>query len=183
MDTAETKKLISQLKRGDVSAFDKLFKEYSRKVYNFSRRLLNKESDAEDITQEVFIALWKNRDKIDPNLSFSAYLSGIARNQIYSLYRKAYYAHLYLEHLSVSNNNIGTPTEDFIHHKELNEVFLKVIEGLPPRRKEIFKLSRIDGMTYKDISKKLMISENTVDVQIRKALEHFRNLFLNYFPS
>lgn len=180
MDTLEIKKLVSQLKKGDVNAFDRLFKEYSDKVYNFCRRLLNKESDAEDVTQEVFIALWNNREKIDPDASISAYISGIARNQIFSVYRKRYYSQRYLLHLSHTGTKNESVTEDTINYRQLNELFQKHLEKLPPKRREIFKLSRIDGLSYKDIAQKLDISENTVDVQIRKALDYFREKFLNY---
>jgi RNA polymerase sigma-70 factor, ECF subfamily len=181
MLTTETIKLVKKLRKGNVSAFDLIFKIYNQKVFNFCLKLLNKQEDAEEVTQEVFIALWENREKIELNTSLSSYIYRIARNKIYNIYRKSYYVQAYLEYMNVNSKKLESFTEDEILYNELNQFLNVTIEALPPRRKEVFELSRFEGLTYKEIAKRMKISENTVDVQIRKALGFLRNAFKNYY--
>jgi len=177
----ETRKLVKKLRKGNVSAFDLIFKIYNQKVFNFCLKLLNKQEDAEEVTQEVFIALWENREKIELNTSLSSYIYRIARNKIYNIYRKSFYVQAYLEYMNANDKKLESFTEDEILYNELNRFLNITIDALPPRRKEVFELSRFEGLTYKEIAKRMKISENTVDVQIRKALGFLRNAFKNYY--
>lgn len=181
MDPVEIKKSVRQLKKNDVSAFDSLFKSYAPKVFNFCNKIIENRYDAEELTQEVFTALWENRMKIDENLSFSAYIFGIARNQINSLFRKNIYRQNYLHYLDGKSEILSFVTDDEIQLNELKEFLNRGIEQLPPKRKEIFKLSRLKGLSYKEIATHLGISENTVDVQMRKSLDFLRELVKNHF--
>lgn len=88
-------KLIFSLSQGDVKAFNELFLRYHLQIYRFAIKILQSEIDAEEIVQEVFIAVWQNRHYIKPE-GFSAYLFGIARNQVHSLLRKQTYFYQYL---------------------------------------------------------------------------------------
>ena len=180
MQSTETRKLIKELRKGNVSAFDLIFKIYNQKVFNFCLKLLKKQEDAEEVTQEVFIALWENHEKIELNTSLSSYIYRIARNKIYNIYRKSYYIQAYLEYMNANGKKLESFTEDEILYNELNRFLNVTIDALPPRRKEVFELSRFEGLTYKEIAKRMKISENTVDVQIRKALGFLRNAFKNY---
>ena len=83
MLSTETSKLVREPRKGNVSAFDLIFKKYNQKVYNFCLSLLKKQEDAKEVTQEVFIALWENHEKIEINTSLSSYIYRIARNKIY----------------------------------------------------------------------------------------------------
>jgi RNA polymerase sigma-70 factor, ECF subfamily len=181
MLSTETSKLVRELRKGNVSAFDLIFKKYNQKVYNFCLSLLKKQEDAKEVTQEVFIALWENHEKIEINTSLSSYIYRIARNKIYNIYRKSFYIQAYLEYLIVSDKKLESFTEDEILYNELNRFLNVTIDALPPKRKEVFELSRFEGLTYKEIAKRMKISENTVDVQIRKALGFLRNAFKNYY--
>lgn len=176
MESVSNKKTIKQLIKGDIHAFDKIFNEYNQKVYNFCKQLLTSEQDAREVTQEVFIALWQNRTKINPESSLSAYIFGIARNQIYNIYRKSVHIQAYLDYLQNNDRQFDFATDDQVMFRELDNFVTQAIEELPPRRKEIFKLSRFEGLTYKEIAIRLNISENTVDVQIRKSLGYLRKV-------
>lgn len=177
MGYPDTDKLVRQLKKGDVTSFNMIFKNYNQKVYNFCLHLLKNNKDAEEVTQEVFVALWQNREKINVKTSFSAYIYGIARNNIFNIYRKSFYLQAYTEYLASSDKSMEFVTEDQVIFNELNVFLNNTIEKLPPKRKEVFMLSRNEGLTYREIAARLKISENTVDVQIRKALEFIKNTF------
>jgi RNA polymerase sigma-70 factor (family 1) len=181
MQISETKKLVRQLRKGNVSAFNLIFKNYNQKVFNFCLQLLKKKQDAEEVTQEVFIALWQNRERMELNTSLTTYIYRIARNQIYNIYRKSFYIQAYIEYLNASDKKPDLFTEDQVLYNELNKFLNETIEDLPPKRKEVFKLSRFEGLTYKEIADRMKISENTVDVQIRKALGFLRHAFENHY--
>ncbi len=181
MQITETRKLVRRLRKGNVSAFNLIFEFYHQKVYNFCRQLLRKQEDAEEVTQEVFIALWQNREKMTIDTKLTTYIYSIARNQIYNIYRKSLYIQTYIEYLNANEKKPKLFTEDDVLYNELNRFLNETIENLPPKRKEVFKLSRFDGLTYKEIAERMKISENTVDVQIRKALGFLRNAIENHY--
>jgi len=181
MQLPETKKLVRQLRKSNVSAFNTIFKNYNQKVYNFCLQLLKKKQDAEEVTQEVFIALWQNRERIKSNTSLSTYIYSIARNQIYNIFRKSFYIQAYIEYLNTNEKKLELITEDQVLYNELQKFLNETIEELPPKRKEVFKLSRFEGLTYKEIADRMKISENTVDVQIRKAIGFLKEAFENYY--
>lgn len=177
MISDRTRYLIKKLNKGNINAFDELFKIYSGKVFNFTRYFTLSIEEAEEITQEVFIAVWENRKKIDAEISFSSYLFGIAKNKIFNLIRKKHY---YYQYIKKNENNEEINGEEELLNRELQRLINECIESLPPKRKEIFKLSREEGLTYKEIAKKLNISENTVDVQIRRSLKQIQEVLKNY---
>jgi len=173
MDIDETN-LINRLKQDDEKAFNILFYQHHARVYNLAKRFLPDKEDAEEIVQIVFIALWENRQKIDENQSLKGYLLSITHHWIYNTIKKSVYRQGYLEHLEQQNNSLEYVTEDIVQYNELNTLVDKLINELPPKRSEIFKLSRNEGLSYKEIAHRLSITESTVNTQITKALDYVR---------
>lgn len=174
-------KILTELKADSTKAFDLLFKEYHYRVFKFAEKLLKSTFEAEEVVQEVFIAVWENRYKIDPSREFSSYLFGIAKNLIYNINRKKVYHYHYLSQLENQSPDSIKSTEEQVDFSEASAFFLEKMEQLPTRRKEIFYLSRNENLSYKQIADKLNISENTVDTQIRNVLNFLRKEFLKNF--
>ena len=152
-------------------AFDTIYEQYCKRLYGFVIRYVKQEADAEEIVQEVFIKIWENRRKIDVYSSFESYIFTISYNSAISLLRKRVHEKKYLEHLKFSQEFDLTPElTDEIHFKELNEKIQTLLGELTPRQKEIFLLSREEGLTHEQIAKKLGISVNTVKNHIVTAL-------------
>ena len=168
--------LLIRLKASDSEAFSMIFKIYHRQVYLFCYKSLSKE-DAEDIVQNVFLIVWENRHKIDLQYSFSAYLYAIARHQVYNALRdkviqKSFEAKfLQMTEEAEMSQEFDDRTEEMLQKME------DTIETFPPRQREIFKASRFQQMTYKEIAQKFGISENTVDTSIRRSLAVLRKVF------
>jgi len=132
-------------------------------LYGFVLRYIKVEVDAEEIVQEVFVKIWESRNKIDAHASFESFLFTIAYNSTISLLRKRASEQKYLEHLkSIQQIQKAPDIIDEIHFKELNEKVKALLNELTPRQKEIFQLSREDGLTHNQIAEKLNISLNTV---------------------
>lgn len=172
----EEKELIIRLIEGDAEAFEKIYYTYAERVYYFAYRYLQNEEDTEEIVQDVFTRIWENRDKIDPELSFSGYILTTTKNTIFNINRKkvnhqAYCTYL-INYLQQSRHHV----EDQIIYNDLMELLEKTIADLPPKRQEIFRLSRFQGMPYKEISRKLSISEKTIETHMRLALRDIKRV-------
>ena len=173
MGNISDKDLIVKLKKGNVSAFDSLFKKYSGKLYSFVLSYTGSHQKAEDITQEVFFKVWLNRSKLNPDLSFNAYIIVISRNMILNLFKKSAQNNKYISH-AMRHTSPANPTEDYIIFSELQHHSNLSVAKLPTRCKQIFMLSRQHGLSVKEIAEKLQISQSTVENQINKALKLIR---------
>ena len=166
---------IKQFKADDMSAFDIIYRKYSKKLYRFAYSIIKVKPDAEGIVHEVFIKVWENRNRIDEYLSFESYLFTITYNTTISFIRKRVKENKYIEYLkSIQNPSIQSKIIPEIEYKELKDKSEKIIGLLPSRQKQIYKLSREEGLTYKEIAAKLTISVNTVETHMERALKSIR---------
>ena len=168
--------LLRLLKEGNMVAFDTIYNQYCKRLYAFVIRYVKLESDAEEIVQEVFIKIWENRSKIDVYSSFESYLFTISYNSSISLLRKRVHEKRYLEHVKFLQevNNASELTDD-LYFKELNSKLQSLLIELTPRQREIFLLSREEGLTHDEIAKKLGISANTVKNHIVSVLSFLKS--------
>lgn len=174
----EENELILLLKQSNQEAFTTLYKKYWKQVYNFSRLYLTSQSVAEEVVQEVFIKVWESRDFMREGDNFKGLLFIITRNLIFNMHRKNLNEDFYkMTILSAMENSYDI--EEEIDAKNLSEYIDLLIADLPPRRREIFNLSRKENKSYKEISQLLGVSEKTVENQIGEALKFLRkNLIL-----
>lgn len=174
----EENELILLLKQSNREAFTTLYKKYWKQVYNFSRLYLTSQSVAEEVVQEVFIKVWESRDFMREGDNFKGLLFIITRNLIFNMHRKNLNEDFYkMTVLSAMENSYDI--EEEIDAKNLGEYIDLLIADLPPRRRDIFNLSRKENKSYKEISQLLGVSEKTVENQIGEALKFLRkNLIL-----
>ena len=171
----EEKKLISRLVEGDEMAFEILFYRYRGKVGHFIKRSLPAQFDVEGFVNETFLRIWINKEKIDPNRPVGPYIFRVARNLVIDELRKKVEQLTYL-HDETFYADLGINDTDLnLEEKELQNWFNAVLDKIPEKRKDIFVMSRLEDMTYKEIAQKLDISENTVDTQIRRTLLFLKN--------
>jgi len=172
------KHLITQFQAGNEYAFEIIFHRTKGKLKGFLRRVLPFDEDVENMLQETYLKLWENRNTLDPDRNIETFIYAIARNMVIDIMRKRLHKQKYLEDLYNQlqrENRNSLDTIATVEYSELEKKIFDLIEQLPERRKLVFKLSRIDGLTYKEIAQELNISENTVDTQIRQALLFLRN--------
>lgn len=168
--------IIRRLRKGETSAFDEIYNLYSRNVYRFAYSFLKSKQDSEEIIQEVFLKVWKNRKTIDEYFSFKAFLFTISYNLIIDEFRKRLKDNKYREFFANRVDHLSMDTEKTIEYHELNNRYADAVEKLPERRKMIYKLHRDEGLPYKEIAAKLKISERTVENQISQALKYLRSM-------
>ena len=169
--------LVKSLKRGDLFAFDKLFSKYSKKLYYFAKGYIGSKEDAEGLVQEVFLMVWNKRKELKENLSFNAFLYTVTYNAIRKYFRKKAREKKYLDRFLVDYDGKYNKKVADIEYNNLLELANEAIEKLPEKRKLIFELSRYDGLSNMEISKRLDISKKTVENQIYSALKFIRGQF------
>ncbi|QGY47575.1 RNA polymerase sigma-70 factor [Maribellus comscasis] len=176
MATELNKKLIKLLKKGDITAFDTIYNKYCPKLHQFVFMYLKQDEDAEEIVQEVFLKIWASRAKIDVFSSFESFLFTIAYNETMSLLRKRVSDRKSKEYLkSLQQIDNADQIIDEIQFNELNKRIENLLNQLTPRQKEIYLLSRKDGLTHIEIAQKLHISESTVNNHLVKSLKFLQN--------
>lgn len=176
MVTKLNTKLKNLLKKGDMAAFDAIYDIYCHKLHHFVFMYLKQEEDAEEIVQEVFLKIWDSRAKIDVYTSFESFLFTIAYNETISLLRKRVSERKSKDYLK-SLQQIDTADQiiDEIQYNDLKHRIETLLNQLTPRQREIYLLSRKEGLTHIEIAQKLHISENTVNNHLVKSLKFLKN--------
>ncbi len=174
MNQTEDKELYLKLREGDERAFQAMFLKYYPAMCNFARQYLNDHELAEETAQDMFVKIWEKRASLNIETSVKHYFFRSIRNhclnQIQHEKIKKQYAKVVLE----SSHQDINPDQYYLE-VDLIERIEKCIESLPPKRKEIFRLSREQGMKYKEIADTLAISVKTVEAQMGLALKHLRD--------
>ena len=183
MSVQDEKSLILDLQKGSISVFELIFSRYHKRIYNFCLHLCQSPYEAQETVQKVFVALWEQRVQVDENKSITSYLYTIARYMVYNEFRQQVYKKAAFDYLIVNSSDFTNTTKDEVLYNELLSFLESVIERLPERQREIFKLSRFKGLTYRQIANQLNITENTVDTQIRRALKFIRIKYSTYYRS
>ncbi len=167
---------------GDEVAFDVLFKELYPNLLNFAQRLLGNHPDAEETVQDTFVNLWNNRKNIIIKGSIKSYLYQVVHNLAINKLEH-FKTNRFLPNKLVSEERWlqiyhGYTIDDtFISEleaKETEELILKAVDQLPEKCREVFLLSRYENLNYEEIANKLQLSQNTIRVQIFRALEYLR---------
>lgn len=167
------KQLVYRLRNGDKKAFDEIYALFNKKIYLFCLKYGLAKDDAEEITQEVFVKLWLNRTSLDSDKSFNSYLYKIGKNIIIDEFKKKIKTQATQEYqmsLIIPWNNV----EESMDYMDLKNLMDETLLDLPERRREVFELSRLKGLSHKEISEELGISTKTVENHLNLALSNFR---------
>jgi len=163
---------------GDERAFQRVFDYYLPKLISFSFRSLKNVEDAEELSLNVMLNIWKYKSQIGTIIDFDDYLFGILRNQIARHYRKKM---LVTEELdAVPLVNLGTVEHPEFSVKELQLKYDAALDKMPGKQREVFVLSRERGMSQKEIANVKGLSVNTVNNHITSSLKLLRKEFQDY---
>lgn len=168
--------LVKSLSKGNILAFNELYREYSIRLFRFALGYLKSEEEAEELVQEVFSKIWEKRKDLKEELSFKSYLFTIAFNIIRRHFRTKAQLSEFLK-LSAETNN-DTLTSQNITYNSLYQYITDLVDRMPERRKVIFRKSRFEGLSVKEIAEELKISHKTVENQLTEALKFLR-VYLN----
>jgi RNA polymerase sigma-70 factor (ECF subfamily) len=172
--------LLKKLKKGDSKAFLELYDRYHLQVYNWALKFVKIPAIAEDIVQDVFLKIWVIRERLNPQLSFPAFIYRICRNRVFSDLKKiAVNERLTLNVIEQFRSLKESPADLAIWNQY--EVLLEsAIRKLPKQRQKVFKLCRQGGKTYEEVAVELCISKNTVKEHMVMAVKNIREYFYQY---
>lgn len=172
--------LINAFKKGDEQAFRALFDLYHERLYYFLFGLLKSKEDAEEIIQETFLKIWENREHFWEDYPFESLLFRIAKNASLNYNRKKVNRTVFEKDFGFFADLSEYSADQYLLFQETQRIIDAILDGLPPKRKEIFLLQKVEGLSRQEIAEKLNISIITVDHQLFKANKYVRKEFQKY---
>jgi RNA polymerase sigma-70 factor (family 1) len=166
--------LVTELRAGSEPAFRELFNRYADKVFRYVMRFVPGEPVAEELMQDVFMKVWNYRDNLDASQSFNNFLFRTAKNHILNYLRDLQRDVALNKEYRLSLSSFHNAVEDTLIHEEYIELANKAIALLPDKRRSIFIMSRLEGMSYEQIAQALDISKDTVRLQMIKSIKSIR---------
>lgn len=170
---------IEAFRNGQISGFEKIYRLFNGRVYNFVFSIIRDSSLAKDLTQDTFLLIWDRRANIDGANNLEGYIFTVAKNAVYQHIRRKL---LLQEYINKSETNLepeNAGIEQKLDNKLFEEDVLKLINELPESRKKIFLLFWKSDMSYREIAELLSVSEKTVATQIHRSLQFLREKFGN----
>lgn len=168
------KELLLLAAQGSEPAFTLLFNRYKHKLYSYLLSLTTSPQIAEDIIQDTFLKLWKDRASLKAIDYFNAYLFTMTRNLAINSFKRMARETAILAALQPQQNNPAATVADNLSLKEVEQLLHQTIQSLPPQQKLIYTLSREQGLKHEDIAHQLHLSSSTVRNHIVQALRTIR---------
>ncbi|HUW91955.1 MAG TPA: RNA polymerase sigma-70 factor [Bacteroidales bacterium] len=166
--------IIGRIRRGDKREFETLFRSSYASLVRYAQTILKDSDTSEEIVQELFFRLWQDKESLNISSSLNGYLFKSVHNRCLH----------YIEHQKVIERHAGEmaataeetvePVTEAIYYNELQARVAWVLERLPDRCREIFRMNRFEGMKYHEIAERLSVSLKTVEANMGRALKEFR---------
>lgn len=179
-DQLREKRLLIQLREGDVKAFEQLYFAYSKRLYGNILKMVKSAEMAEEILQEVFQRIWERRASIDVDKSFKSFLFTIAKHLVCDFFYQQTKRRDIEAHLIIMSTELYQHIDEALDYKESETILSDAIAQLPPQRKMVYTLCKIEGKSYEEVGKILGISTSTISDHIVKAT---KSLKLRYMEA
>ncbi len=172
MQILTDEQLLDRVKQNDEAALELLFRRHFKRLCYFANGILNDRAIAEEAVSDIFLNIWLKRGRIKISSSFKAYLFKSVRNQSLNYLQKKRSNIEELEVVEREGITSSLSPEHFLRVNQLDEEIKAIIGALPEKRQLIFKMNRIDGLSYGEIAEILDISIHTVQNQMVKAVKY-----------
>ncbi|MCD0489689.1 RNA polymerase sigma-70 factor [Pedobacter sp. MC2016-14] len=165
--------LLPFIKDGNISSFSELFLRFKHRLFLHAYRMLQNEEEAQDVVQDLFATIWAQGSNFKVTENIDNYLYGATKNKVLDIiaHKKVMvkYSNSFTELVVVDDS-----AHDKYVEKELRAMIESEISHLPKKMREVFELSRYEGLSHKQIAEKLDISDKTVKKQISNVLKILR---------
>lgn len=166
--------LVEKLRKGDVEAFDLVYKKYAGKLYAFSLKYLKSTEESEELVQSVFLKVWENQSNLKKETSFKSYLFTIAYNEVCNIFRRRINRQKFINETLAGNWESSDASEKQIDYQFVLEQVEQIIARLPEKQRIVFLKSRNEGKTSKEIATELELSPGTVDNYVSESIKFIR---------
>jgi RNA polymerase sigma-19 factor, ECF subfamily len=181
-DRTDDRELLTRLRAGEQAAFDAIFRAHYAALVGLAEAMLRSRAAGEDVVQEVMLELWRRRAEVTIQESLRAYLMRSTRNRALNQIRHANVQRKAEPELARDEAVSATGASRLVA-SELRDAITAAIAELPPACREVFVLSRTQGLRYAEIATTLGISVKTVESQMGKALRHMRTRLAQWLPE
>jgi RNA polymerase sigma-70 factor (ECF subfamily) len=173
-------KLTAGLTRDDLGAFDALYHKYHLAVFANIFKLIKQQEEAEDVLQDVFVALWENRKRIDPEKSVGGWLFVVSHNKAIKFLNKAVRDKI----VSLETTILSIAEDPDIGYSQLeyqSQLINKAIDNLPPKKRQVYTLCKLEGKTYEEAARAAGISPHTVKEYVSAASKFVKDYSLQHY--
>ncbi len=174
--------LIEGLRRRDKVIFDYIFNYYYSSLCAFALQYLHDREAVEDLVQDFFVAVWLDAHRMQISTSLKSYLFAGVKNRCLDFQKHHKVTEKYKAFILFAVENEDSSFDHYFAESELRQAIDKSIAKLQPRCREIFELSRLNGLSNQEISEKLGISKRTVELQISNSLKVLRKELVEFLP-
>jgi RNA polymerase sigma-70 factor, ECF subfamily len=168
------REIVRRIRGGDVQQFESLFRSSYASLVRYAKTLVKDNDTAEEIVQDLFYRLWKDKDKLEIESSLNGYLYRSVHNKCLHYIEHVRVVERHAEEMSSRQRDPQETPSDILHYKELQARIAGILEKLPERCGKIFCMSRFEGLKYQEIAQILSVSVKTVEANMGKALKEFR---------
>jgi RNA polymerase sigma-70 factor (ECF subfamily) len=171
---------LRKLREGDIGSFEKLFHLHYKGMFGYSLSLVRSVEVAEEVVQDVFYNIWKNRESLRITHSWQSYLYRAVYNNSMMVLRKSRREFRLEDEMVPEMEGSSQDPSQEMQFQEVSDLVSVTLEGLPERTRQIFLLNRQEGLRYKEIAEKLSISVKTVEANMGKALKALKSSLQQY---
>lgn len=171
--------------KGDIEAYNVIFGRYAEPLYRYAKKWVKNDSDAEELVMDLFLNLWLKRSELNPDagINLKAYFYRAMRNRVVNHFHKVLVKTESIENVSDADIADSRSADYPIRAKEIHETYLQSLKMLSPQRLKVFKMSREEGLTYRQIAERCNLSINTVENYMASALAILREHSKSWLPA
>jgi RNA polymerase sigma-70 factor (family 1) len=166
--------LLLKIAIGDERAFDIFYKQYTKKVFFFSMRVLQSDILAEEVMQEIMLKIWQMGDDLNSIKNPEAYIRTLTRNRSLNILRRLQLEDKADHNMAISYTDGHNETEEQIILNDTRKVLQDGIDLLPPQQKLVYMLCQTEGLKYEQVAEQLNLSPLTVATHMKLALRFLR---------
>jgi RNA polymerase sigma-70 factor (ECF subfamily) len=169
--------LYTKVRDGDIQAYEMLFRRYYEPLCLFANKTTSNPDISEEIVQELFYTLWKDRSNLRIVWSVKSYLYGAVRNHSLQYLKHLQIRDKYYHQVMTQESDPYDSPQKILEYKELEQRLEFVLQRLPKRRRDIFRMNRFEGKKYEQIAQEMSLSVKTIEAEMSKALQVLRKDF------
>lgn len=173
------KEVLLRMQQGDERAFKLLYDHYSKFIYRNFVKMVKVPDIAAELTQDLFVKVWHKKNLLDLESDFVPYALQMASNLVYDFYRKASRDIRLQDEIIASSTELYSHVEEDLFYKQSKAAIDEAIGNLPPQQQLIFKMCKIEGKSYEEVSRALNISTSTINSHIVTATRKLKQTILN----
>lgn len=176
MDEIIESELIQLICAGNAKAFEEIYYRYKKSVFGFIIKYVRSVDIAEDLTQEIFIKIWEQKEKLKDIRSFRSYLFTLSKNHTLNGLKKIANSENAVNHLLFYAPIEEDSTVWNFQFKEYSNLINRTLKNMPERTMQIFKLCREEGKSYEEAAALIGVSQNAIKNHMVSAMKTFKKM-------